>query len=75
MLKKEPHFKILLILFAGSLFLAVPGCHKTQPVCNRGYLTRFIDQYLKTLVTHDPSSLPLTKDVHYTEIKSIRRTI
>jgi hypothetical protein len=35
--------------------------------CNRACLEGVIDQYLKALVAHDPSSLPLSKDVKYTE--------
>src|SRR5262245_65231924 len=35
--------------------------------CNRACLEGLIDQYLKAVVAHDPSTLPLSKDVMYTE--------
>jgi hypothetical protein len=35
--------------------------------CNRACLEGVIDQYLAALVKHDPSGLPLSKDVIYTE--------
>jgi hypothetical protein len=38
----------------------------TQP-CDRACLTGFVDRYLDALVAHDPSRLPLSKDVKFTE--------
>jgi len=35
--------------------------------CDRACLTGFIDQYLAALVAHDPSRLPLARDVKFTE--------
>jgi hypothetical protein len=35
--------------------------------CDRACLEGVIDQYLKALVAHDPSRLPLSKDVKFTE--------
>ena len=35
--------------------------------CNRACLEGLIDQYLKAVVAHDPSKVPLSKDVMYTE--------
>jgi len=35
--------------------------------CDRACLEGVIDQYLKALVAHDPSRLPLSKDVRFTE--------
>jgi hypothetical protein len=37
------------------------------PSCDRACLTGFIDQYLAALVAHDPSKLPLAKNVKFTE--------
>jgi hypothetical protein len=35
--------------------------------CDRGCLTRAMDQYLAALVRHDPSGLPLNRDARFTE--------
>ncbi|HEX4077108.1 MAG TPA: hypothetical protein VHX49_17035 [Candidatus Acidoferrales bacterium] len=35
--------------------------------CDRACLDGLVDQYLKALVAHDPSRLPLAKDVKFTE--------
>lgn len=35
--------------------------------CNRACLERLVDQYLEAVVAHDPSRLPLSADVKYTE--------
>ena len=35
--------------------------------CDRPCLERFVNQYLLALVAHDPSQLPLARDVKYTE--------
>jgi hypothetical protein len=35
--------------------------------CNRACLNRFVDQYLEAMMAHDPSRLPLSKDVRFTE--------
>ncbi len=37
------------------------------PTCERACLIGFVDRYLDALVAHDPSRLPLIKDVKYTE--------
>jgi hypothetical protein len=39
----------------------------TPPTCERACLQGFVDRYLDALVAHDPSRLPLVKDVRYTE--------
>jgi hypothetical protein len=49
------------------LGFVLTGCHDNQPSCNRDCLIGFINQYLEALITHNPSSLPLAKDVRYTE--------
>lgn len=36
-------------------------------VCNRACLEGVVDDFLKALVTHDPSRLPLSEDVRYSE--------
>ena len=35
--------------------------------CDRACLNAFVDQYLAALVAHDPSRLPLARDVRFTE--------
>ena len=37
------------------------------PTCERECLQGFIDRYMDALVAHDPSRLPLTRDVRFTE--------
>jgi hypothetical protein len=55
-------------LLVGSLGVRVSGSTGPIPLdCNRACLESLIDQYLKAVVAHDPSRLPLSKDVMYTE--------
>jgi len=55
-------------LLVGSLGVRVSGSTGPIPLdCNRACLENLIDQYLKAVVAHDPSRLPLSKDVMYTE--------
>lgn len=52
----------------GSLNTRVSGSTGPIPLnCDRACLENLIDQYLKAVVAHDPSKLPLSKDVKYTE--------
>src|SRR6201996_3870607 len=37
------------------------------PACDRACLTGLVDRYLAALVRHDPSGLPLNRDVKFTE--------
>lgn len=37
------------------------------PPCNRACMTGLVDQYLAALVRHDPTGLPLNRDVKFTE--------
>jgi hypothetical protein len=60
----------LAIIAAVVTGLVVRVGASTGPIplnCNRACLEGVIDQYLKALVAHDPSSAPLSKDVKYTE--------
>jgi hypothetical protein len=55
-------------LLVGPLDTRVSGSTGPIPLnCNRACLEGLIDQYLKAVVAHDPSKLPLSKDVMYTE--------
>jgi hypothetical protein len=67
--------KILRSVFLIGLFLSAWGnAHAQQlPVgpiplnCDRGCLEKLIDDYLSALIAHDPSRLPLSADVRYSE--------
>ena len=63
---------------AGSLALAGAGAHAQVQAasgsgppaplhCPRACMTQILDQYLDALVRHDPSGLPLSKGVRFTE--------
>ena len=55
------------ILLAG--YFAPHAEAATGPIplnCNRACLENLVDQYLTSLVAHDPKRLPLSKDVKYT---------
>src|SRR5688572_33004739 len=55
-------------LLVGSLGTRVSGSTGPIPVnCDRACLEGLIDQYLAAVVAHDPSKLPLSKDVKYSE--------
>jgi hypothetical protein len=47
--------------------LVVPDSSGALVTCDRGCLEDIVNQYLIALVAHDPSILPLTKNVKYTE--------
>ncbi len=55
------------IALTGCLIISLASCNETYTVCSRECLIGFIDQYLEVLVTHDPTGLPLSEDVRYTE--------
>ena len=55
-----------LMTTAGAAAAADPPT-PVPPVCDRACLEGFIDRYLDALTAHDPSRLPLTKDVKFTE--------
>lgn len=61
-------------LFAAIVMIAftfsVPAIASVGPIqlnCDRACLEEVLDQYLIALVAHDPSGLPLSDDVTYTE--------
>jgi hypothetical protein len=56
------------VLVTGSFTARVSGSTGPIPLtCNRACLEGLIDQYLAAVVAHDPSKLPLSKDVKYSE--------
>jgi hypothetical protein len=59
-----------LCLTALAGYLAPRVDASTGPIplrCDRACLEKVVDQYLAALVAHDPSRVPLSKDVKYTE--------
>jgi hypothetical protein len=56
------------LLFTGAFTPAAEAATGPIPLnCNRTCLENVLEQYLAALVAHDPSRLPLSKDVMYTE--------
>ena len=49
------------------LFLGSAGVARAADSCDRACLEGMVNQYLKAVVAHDASSLPLAKNVRYTE--------
>ena len=63
-------FLVAAILLAASPLHAMPpGSQnaRSSSNCDRACLNGFFDQYIVALMAHDPSRLPLTKFVKYTE--------
>jgi hypothetical protein len=56
------------VLIGGALVAPVSGSTGPIPIkCDRACLEGVIDQYLQSLVAHDPSRLPVSQDVVYSE--------
>ena len=58
------------ITIVATGYLAPTADAATGPIplnCNRACLENVVNQYLAAVVAHDPSRLPLSKDVMYTE--------
>jgi hypothetical protein len=59
---------LFLLGLAGSLILtAGPGAAQSNAACNRACLNAHTDSYLAALLQHDPSALPLSPRVKFTE--------
>jgi hypothetical protein len=62
-----------LLRYLSGFLLLVYGAARVRTVqaagenCDRACLNGFVDQYLSALVAHDPSRLPLAKNVKFTE--------
>ena len=61
------HYKKTLSVLISCLLIVLTGCLDNQHPYDRDYLIGFIDKYFEALVTQDPGSLPLAKNVRYTE--------
>ncbi|HEY4214009.1 MAG TPA: hypothetical protein VGM84_21220 [Steroidobacteraceae bacterium] len=55
------------VLVLSTTASAAPAGGGVQPVCDRPCMTGMLDRYLAALVRHDPSGLPLNRDVKFTE--------
>lgn len=51
----------------GSATAATPVGAGVTPLCDRACMTGHVDRYLDALVRHDPTGLPLNRDVKFTE--------
>jgi hypothetical protein len=58
---------LVLAMASPSGSLAKRGDAGVQSACDRGCLDGFVDQYLDALAANDPSRLPVTQTVKYTE--------
>jgi hypothetical protein len=69
--RQVPMRKLLLVLISIFLLAAVAGDYanaqsKSGP-CDRACLEGFVDRYFDAAIAHDPSLLPLAKNVKFTE--------
>ena len=58
---------VALGLLAGAGAAAAQPASIVPPTCERQCLIGFVDRYLDALAAHDPRSLPVARDVKYTE--------
>jgi hypothetical protein len=58
---------IQLVLIAAQLSIASGSANAATGDCDRECLRGFITQYLDALVAHNPSTLPLSAKVRFTE--------
>jgi hypothetical protein len=57
----------LVALAVGTASPAQTAGSGVAPPCDRACMTGLVDRYLAALVAHDPSGLPLNRDVKFTE--------
>ena len=67
-----PVISIIVLMAAATFagYLAPNVCASTGPIpldCDRACLENVVNQYLAALVAHDPTALPVSRDVIYTE--------
>ena len=60
-------FAVATALVLGASASAAPIGGDVAPACDRVCMTGIVDRYLAALVRHDPSGLPLNRDVKFTE--------
>ena len=64
------HLRWLIGVVALALGTAAPAQTVgggVAPPCDRACMTGLVDRYLEALVRHDPTGLPLNRDVKFTE--------
>ena len=59
--------KTFFIVGAAVSFLGAIAARAADPACDRACLEGFMNQYLDAMVAHDPSHLPVTSAVKFTE--------
>ena len=57
---------VLWVAMTGALLASISGS-AAEPSCNRQCLAGVLDVYLQAQLKHDPSLLPVTRNVKYTE--------
>ena len=62
---RHPHMDRLGLAVLLTVISGIAGA--AESACNRECLKGFLDRYLAALVKHDPSALPMTRNVKYTE--------
>jgi len=60
-------FTVATALLLGASASAAPIGGGVAPACDRAFMTGIVDRYLGALVRHDPTGLPLNRDVKFTE--------
>jgi hypothetical protein len=60
-------FAVATALLLGASASAAPIGGGVAPACDRACMTGIVDRYLAALVRHDPTGLPLNRDVRFTE--------
>ena len=75
-MRKIPWIAAAIFVFSYAITISTPNrvrvfASEPRPAaannCDRACLGGFVDQYLKALAAHDPSTLPLAKNVKFTE--------
>ena len=66
-------FLAALIICAGTGATAQTTAPRISANCDRECLERLVDAYLAAVVAHDPTTLPLSADVKYTENEQLLR--
>jgi hypothetical protein len=59
--------KLSVVGITAALALGTVGARAAAPACDRECLAGVMNAYLKAVVNHDPASLPVARNVKYTE--------
>jgi len=66
-MSRQYWFAAVIALVLGASASAAPIGDGVAPACDRACMTGIVDRYLAALVRHDPTGLPLNRDVKFTE--------